>query len=64
MQLDRFYKDADGSLRHVSGDPHDYSDEVLTTRLFFSLDDAIADMEGELTETANLDRKMIELQGE
>jgi hypothetical protein len=57
MPLERYYTGADG-LHYVSGDPHDYFDELLTGEVFSSLTEAIADMEGERTEEANNHRKM------
>ena len=46
MPLERYYTGADG-LHYVSGDPHDYFDELLTGEVFSSLTEAIADMEEE-----------------
>ena len=52
MQLERYYKDADGSLVLITYNEGEYTEETLTERLFFSPVDAVADIESELADRA------------
>ena len=64
MQLERYYKDADGSLVLITYNDGEYTEEILTERLFFSPVDAVADIESELTDRATTHNACHLLKGE